>query len=84
MAGRKKVYTNLDALAAKESVRRCIAGLTEGHSRKHAIYSVNRFVIWRRSRSLEKDPDRWVEECAEGNVRTLTEHLSPLGLREEP
>jgi hypothetical protein len=55
--GRKKVCTNLDALAAKESVRRWIEGLTEGHSRKHAIYLVNRFVIWRRSRGLETDPD---------------------------
>ncbi len=59
MGGRKKVYTNLEALAAKETVRRWIEGLTEGHSRKHAIYSVNRYVIWRGSRGLETDPDRF-------------------------
>jgi len=75
MAGRKKVYTDLDAPAAKESVRRWIEGLTEGHSRKHATYSVNRFVIWRRSRGLEAYHDGWVEECAQGNVRTLPDEL---------
>lgn len=78
MGGRKKVYTNLDALASKDSVRRWLEGLTEGHSRRHAIYSVNRYILWRKSRGLESNPDRWVEECTEGSVKTLTDHLRVL------
>jgi hypothetical protein len=45
MAGRKKVYTDLQALAAKESVRRWIEGLTQGHSREHAIYESARLLF---------------------------------------
>lgn len=30
------------------------------------------------ARGLEADPNSWVEECAEGSVKTLTEHLRVL------
>jgi hypothetical protein len=78
MGGRSKVYTGLDALAAKPTVRRWLDGLTEGHSRRHGLYGINKYVIWRRAKGLETDPERWVEECMEGTQKTLVAHLLAL------
>jgi hypothetical protein len=78
MGGRKRIYDNLDALARKERVKRWLDGLTEGDSRRHALYSLNRYVLWREARGLESDPDRWVEECIDGANRTLIAHLTVI------
>jgi hypothetical protein len=78
MGGRKRIYDNLDALARKESVKRWLDGLTEGDSRRHALYSLNRYVLWREARDLEPDPDRWVEACIDGVNRTLIAHLAVI------
>ncbi len=59
-------------------MRRWLIGLAEGHSRRHGIYAMNRYINWRAKRNLEVDPNKWVAECADGTVRTLIEHLKVL------
>jgi len=78
MGGRKTLYEDLPELAAKESVRTWVEGLTEGPSRKHGVYSLHRYTRWRRAKSLEYDPEKWVAECRDGTVKTLIAHLKTL------
>jgi hypothetical protein len=78
LGGRKIPYEDLPELAAKDCVKIWIEGLTEGPSRKHGIYSLNRYVRWRRAKSLESDPEKWAAECRDSTVRTLTAHLKLL------
>jgi hypothetical protein len=77
MANRRRKYHNLDELASKESVRRWRESLA-GSGQKHALYAVNRYVLWRRRKGLPDDPDQWVAECMNGNNATLIQHLKVL------
>jgi len=78
VGGRPRIYEGLDDLAARESVARWLGTVSEGDSRRHAIYTLNRFIRWRHSRGLEDNPDGWVNECSSGTVKTLTDHLKVL------
>lgn len=77
MANRRRKYHNLGELASKESVRRWRDSLA-GSGQRHALYAVNRYVLWRKKKGLQADPDQWVAECANGNNATLIQHLKVL------
>jgi hypothetical protein len=50
MGDRRRIYENLEDLAAKESVRMLLDGLAEGDGRRHGVYAMNRFVNLRSQR----------------------------------
>src|SRR5271157_488577 len=77
--GRPRVYSvdTLEALASKPVVKRWREGLAES-SRKHALYCLNRYVIWLKKNGLNADPEAWIAECQNGTVRTLTSHVQTL------
>ncbi|MGC8662121.1 MAG: hypothetical protein ACP5TZ_06445, partial [Nitrososphaeria archaeon] len=76
MRGHPKVYNDLDELKAKESVRLWLSKLASGDSQLSALYSFARYLRWRRARGLESDPDKMINECLDGNNRTLIKHLN--------
>jgi hypothetical protein len=78
MGGRPKVYTDLEEITGKESVRTWLQTLREGPSRKTASYSVARYLRWRKEKGLISDPDFLVNECLDGTNRTLIDHLKPI------
>ena len=78
MGGRKKVYTDIEELASKETVRRWIDGYKEGHSKRHAKYAINRYVNWRKERGLDADPEAWVEQLDDGTRKAFNKHLMIL------
>ncbi len=76
MRGHPKVYNDLDELKAKESVKLWLTKLASGDSQVSALYSFARYLRWRKARGLESDPDKMINECLDGNNRTLIKHLN--------
>ena len=45
---------------------------------KSSFYTFNAYLEWRRANSLSDDPDEWIDECLNGNNRTLVKHVQTL------
>ncbi|MDG7041867.1 MAG: hypothetical protein JRN22_02310, partial [Nitrososphaerota archaeon] len=69
--GIAKVYDDLEPLSERESVRKWLNALRSGNYRKGNIYALGRYLRWLKSRGFEADPDKLIDECMNGNNRTL-------------
>ena len=74
MPGRPRVYDDVQRLASKESVRAFLRKVEESN-RKASLYTVARYLRWRRSAGLGADPDLMMDECTNGTNRALADHL---------
>lgn len=69
------VLRRYEHLLQYNSVKRWQRGLKEGSGRKTGLYHLARYIDFLKSISVKKDPDQLVEECIDGNYRTLSDHL---------
>ncbi len=46
--------------------------------KKTDFYIFQAYLKWRKEKGLDEDPDKWVEECLNGNNLTLVKHLRTL------
>lgn len=49
-----------------------------GHSKITALYHLNSFIAYRQKQTIDPNPERWIEECLNGNNLTLVKHLKVL------
>jgi hypothetical protein len=61
-----------------ESVKRWSKGLKEGTGRRTGLYHLTRYLEYLAKIGIRKTPDRLIEDCIDGNSRTLNEHLDTL------
>ena len=73
-----RLYHDLEEIGAKQTVSTWLGSLTEGQSRKNAIYSIARYLRWREKKGLEADPDKIIEDCLGGTNRTLVDYVQVL------
>lgn len=78
MGGRPKQLKDIDELKTKPTVMRWQKGLKAGPHRKTALYNLGRYLRWRKAQGMESDPDRLIDECLGGTVRTLVTHAQPI------
>ncbi|WP_174448330.1 hypothetical protein [Conexivisphaera calida] len=76
MKGRPKVYADIDELKQKESIKVWLSKLAPVDSQVGSLYSLARYLRWRKEKGLESDPDKIIEECLDGTNRTLIKHLN--------
>jgi hypothetical protein len=74
MGGRKKFYKDMDEILSHPTVQKWLDGVKAGPSRTTDKYIFARFVRWRKSKGYPSDPDALIEDCLEGNNRTLRDH----------
>lgn len=58
-----------------ESVQRWVKGLKEGTGKKTALYHFARYIQFLKQSGIKKNPDDLINECLDGNYRTLVMHL---------
>jgi len=58
-----------------ETVQRWTQGLKEGTGKRTALYHFARFMQFLKQNKIEKSPDDLINECLDGNNRTLIMHL---------
>ncbi len=58
-----------------ETVQRWTKGLKEGTGKRTALYHFARFMQFLKQNGLKKSPDELINECVDGNNRTLIMHL---------
>ncbi|MDG6919728.1 MAG: hypothetical protein JRN62_09895 [Nitrososphaerota archaeon] len=74
MGGRKRIYDDVAPLAEERTVATWLKTLRET-GRTAALYHLASWVRWRKEKGLQANPDRLIEECLDGNNRTLVAHL---------
>jgi hypothetical protein len=76
VGGRPKIYgDDILELMKHETVQSWVRGLREGPGRITARYHLASYLRWRDEKGLEGNPDLPIEECLDGNNRTLIDHL---------
>lgn len=73
--GIRPIYADIKELAEKETIKRWLNSMAPGPTAKISIYALARYLRWRRAKGLESDPDKLIQECLDGNNRTLVRHL---------
>jgi len=64
-----------DHILQFNSVKKWQSSLKEGSGRKTGLYHLARYMEFLKSINITKEPDQLIEECIEGNNRTLSDHL---------
>jgi hypothetical protein len=78
MGGSPRVYADVEPLREKASVKVFINGLKEGPSRTTSLYSLARYLRWRKGKGFEADPDKLIATCRNGKQNVSILHLEAL------
>jgi hypothetical protein len=78
MGGSPRIYDDVEPLKKKASVKKFLDGLKDGPGRNTALYSLARFLRWRKSKRLEDDPDALIAQCRNGTQNIAISHLEEL------
>jgi len=78
MGGSPRVYADIEPLKEKASVKTFINGLKDGPCRTTSLYSLARYLRWRKGKGIEADPDKLIAVCRNGNQSVSILHLEAL------
>jgi hypothetical protein len=72
------VAKRYEGILEYETVRRWSKGLKEGTGRRTGLYHLARYLEYLKRVQIRRTPDQLIEDCIDGNNRTLNEHLDML------
>lgn len=78
MGGTPRIHADVEPLREKATVKAFLNGLREGPGRRTSLYSLARYLRWRKDRGLEPDPDKLISACRNGRQNVSISHLEAL------